>query len=52
MISICIINIIMIKIIVNETPALDHDNILKYIGLILGFKIIFYLLKSVYLLKY
>ena len=33
MISIFIINIMMIKTVVHETPELDYDNILEYIGL-------------------
>ena len=33
-VSICIINIIMIKIVVHKSPELDFDNILKYIGLL------------------
>ena len=40
----------MITIVVHESPELYYDNVAKYI--ILVFKIIFYLLKTVYLLKY
>ena len=43
----------MITIVVHESPELYYDNVAKYIGyIILVFKIIFYLLKTVYLLKY